>query len=128
MKPATPPVRREAAMIGPGMSIRGTITGDEDLEVQGRVEGAIQISRDLHVAPGARVAASVDAAAVTVQGRLQGEVTAAEGLVVEAGAVMVGDVSTPKLVVADGAHFKGRVQMDFEVPALDAPRAATRRR
>ncbi|MEZ4468182.1 MAG: polymer-forming cytoskeletal protein [bacterium] len=45
---------------------------------------------------------------------------------VEAGAVMVGDVST-RLVVADGAHFKGRVQMDFEVPALDAPRAATRR-
>ncbi|MEZ4468181.1 MAG: polymer-forming cytoskeletal protein [bacterium] len=67
-------------MIGPGMSIRGTITGGEDLEVQeGRVEGAIQISQDLHVAPGAWVAASVDAAAVTVQGRLQGEVTAAEG-------------------------------------------------
>ena len=93
--------------------------------MQGRVEGAIQISRDLHVAPGARVSASVDAAAVTVQGRVIGEVTAGDSLVVEAGAVLVGDVATPRLVVADGAHFKGRVQMDFEVPALDAPRANT---
>lgn len=111
-------------MIGPGITIRGTITGDEDLLVEGRVEGAVQISRDLQIAEGARVNATVEAAAVTVRGRLVGDVAAAEGVVVEGGAVLVGNVTTSRLVVADGAHFKGRVQMDFEVPGTEAPRTS----
>jgi len=115
-------------MIGPGITIRGTIAGDEDLQVEGRIEGAVQITRDLLVAEGARVAATVEAAAVTVRGRLLGDVAAGDGVVVESGAVLVGNVTTSRLVVADGAHFKGRVQMDFEVPGADAPRASSTNR
>lgn len=114
-------------MIGPGTTVRGNITGDEDLTVEGRIEGAVRLSKDLTVASGAVVEAEVEAAQVALAGRVVGTVTAAEGLVVEAGAVMVGDVTTPRLHIAEGAHFKGRVTMDFEIPGVEAPKARRRR-
>ncbi len=109
-------------MIGPGTTIRGTLTGDEDLTVEGRVEGAIRLSKDLDVAKAAVVEAEIDARAVHVAGRVVGNVNASDNLVVEAGAAIVGDVTTPRLVVTEGAHFKGRVTMDFELPGADARR------
>ena len=116
-------------MIGPGTTIRGNVSGDEDLTVEGRVEGAIRLSKDLTVAAGATVEADVEARAISVGGRVIGSVQAGDSFVMEAGAVFVGDVRTPRLHIAEGAHFKGRVDMDFEVPGV-APAAtpAPRRR
>ncbi len=115
-------------MIGPGTTVRGTISGDEDLTVQGRVEGAIRLSKDLTVADGAVVAADIEARAVQVSGRVEGKVDAAESIVVDADAVLVGDIRTAKLAIADGARFKGRVDMDFEIPGGTPSRAAPGRR
>ncbi len=109
-------------MIGPGTTVRGTLSGDEDLTVEGRIEGAIRLTKDLDVAKGAVLEAQVDAQAVHVSGRVTGNVNAAESLVVEAGAMVVGDVVTPRLVIHEGAHFKGRVTMDFELPGGDTRR------
>ncbi len=109
-------------MIGPGTTVRGNISGDEDLTVEGRVEGAVRLSKDLEVAKGAVLEAEVDARAVHVAGSITGNVNASDSLIVEAGAAIVGDVTTPRLVVAEGAHFKGRVTMDFELPGADKPR------
>jgi cytoskeletal protein CcmA (bactofilin family) len=116
----------EVNMIGPGTTIRGNITGDEDLTVQGRVEGAVRLSKDLTIDAGAVVEAELDAANVALSGRVIGTVNAQDSLVVESGAVMVGDVTTPRLHIADGAHFKGRVTMDFEIPGVEAPKARRR--
>lgn len=107
-------------MIGSGTTVRGTISGDEDLAVHGRVEGVVRLSKDLTVAEGAVVAADVEARAIAVSGTLEGEVHASTSLVVEAGAVVVGNVRTPRLVIADGAKFKGRVDMDFEIEGAPA--------
>ncbi len=113
-------------MIGPGTTIRGNVSGDEDLEVQGRVEGALRLSKDLEVSEGAVLEADVEARSVHVAGRIAGNVTAPEALVVEAGATVVGDVTTQRLMIAEGAHFKGRVHMDFDLPG--ATDTAKRRR
>lgn len=108
-------------MIGSGTTVRGTISGDEDLAVHGRVEGVVRLGKNLTVAEGAVVAADVEAREVAVSGTLQGEVNALTSLVVEAGAVVVGNVRTPRLFIADGARFKGHVHMDFEIEGAPAP-------
>ncbi|MHC4836564.1 MAG: bactofilin family protein [Planctomycetota bacterium] len=110
-------------MIGPRTTIRGNISGDEDLTVEGRVEGSVRISKDLDIAPSAELTADLEANAVVVGGRVEGSINAAEALTVRSGATVVGDVTTARLVIEDGARFKGRVEMDVEIP--DAP---TRRR
>lgn len=115
-------------MIGPTTTIKGSVTGDEDLEVQGRIEGAVRLSRDLTVTEAAVLIADVEAQEVRLDGRIEGNVAAAKGLSVAAGAVLVGDVTTPRLSIADGAHFKGRVTMDFEIPGIDPPRNDNKRR
>jgi cytoskeletal protein CcmA (bactofilin family) len=107
-------------MIGPGITIRGNVTGDEDLTVEGRIEGAVRLSRDLTVQPGAELAAEVEARTVTVGGAIRGTVAATEGLTIEAGAVVVGDITTPRLIIEDGARFKGRVTMQVDIPGLEA--------
>ncbi len=115
-------------MIGPGITIRGNVEGDEDLVVEGRIEGGIRLSKDLDVARDATVEATVSARTVRVAGRLVGDVDAADALSVESGAAVVGNVKTPSLVIADGAHFKGRVDMDFEIPGIEARSSGPSRR
>ena len=84
-------------------------------------------SLEVAVAEGATVEAEVEARAVRVGGRFAGTLDAGDSLVVEAGAVFVGDVKTPRLQIADGAHFKGKVDMDFELPGETKKRDDRRR-
>jgi len=106
-------------MIGPGTRIRGTVTGDEDLVVEGGVEGAIRLSKDLSVGKSATLEASVDAQNVHVDGHIQGDVNAHQSLNVSKGATLIGNVTTPRVRLADGAHFQGHIHMEFDVPAID---------
>ena len=103
-------------MIGPSTTIRGSISGDEALTVDGRVEGAIRLSNDLTISKGAAIVATVDAQNVVVNGSVTGDVNAAVAITVESGAMVVGDVTSPRIHIADGARFKGRIDMDFEIP------------
>lgn len=106
-------------MIGPGITIRGNVSGDEDLTIEGRVEGTINLKRDLVVAPSAELAADVEAHNVGVGGRITGNIVAGDLLSIESGAVVVGDIATPRLVIEDGARFKGRVTMEVDIPDLE---------
>ena len=111
-------VFREDDMIGPGTTIRGSVTAEEDLNIEGQIEGSIRTTKDVIVAQSATVSASVDADSVTIDGRVSGDVNASAHLQLAAGATLVGDVTTPRVHIADGAHFSGRIQMDFEIPAI----------
>lgn len=113
-------------MIGPGITIRGKISGEEDLDVEGRVEGSIRLTENLKVAEGAVVAAEVEARNVDVSGRIMGDITVTESIVIEADAVVVGDITTPRLHIADGARYKGKVTMDFDIPGIDTAAATGR--
>ncbi len=106
-------------MIGPGTTIRGSVSGEEDLTVEGRIEGSVRTSKDLTVSKSASLEATVDAENIEINGSVTGDVTAGSTLTVAAGASVVGDVTTPRIHIADGAHFKGTVSMDFDVPSVD---------
>jgi cytoskeletal protein CcmA (bactofilin family) len=118
-----------ATVVGPGIRISGRVTGEEDLHVEGRIDGAIQLSDTLFVAPGGIVAAEVEAHNVVVSGVIVGNVTARDCVTLHSGAKLVGDITAPRLVIADGAAFKGNVRMGGEaVPAREKSRSVARPR
>jgi cytoskeletal protein CcmA (bactofilin family) len=112
-------------MIAAGTTVRGQLSGDEDLTVEGRIEGSVRLTKNLSVAPGATLVAEVEARAIGVGGNITGNVKAGEALALEASAVVVGDITTPRLIIEDGAKYKGRVTMNVDIPPLAIPPAPT---
>ena len=99
-------------IIGSSIVIDGEITGEEPLTILGTVKGKIAVAQNLLVEQGATVEANVEAQALTVSGRLTGNVLARERVELRSDAKMIGDVKSPRIVIADGASFKGNVDMD----------------
>jgi cytoskeletal protein CcmA (bactofilin family) len=99
-------------IIGSSIVIDGEISGDEQLTVLGTVKGKIAVGQNLIVEPGATVEANIETNALTVSGRITGNVVARERVELRADAKMIGDVKAPRIVIADGASFKGNVDMD----------------
>lgn len=110
--------------IGRDIQVKGRIEGEEDLRVEGRVEGAIGLSETLFVAEEGIVLAEVEALDVVVSGVLVGDVTAKNSVTLNPGAKLVGDIEAPRIIIADGAAFQGRVQMGGDMPP--PPRERTR--
>jgi len=106
-----------SAVIGKSIVIKGELSGNEDLTVEGVVEGDITLTKN-NVLVGAegRVKANVYAQVVTVTGKLEGDVTATERVEITDSGAVTGNVKTPRLVIADGAFFQGSVEM----PKADA--------
>jgi len=103
--------------IGPRIAIRGNITGEEDLVIEGRVEGSIALSGHLGVAQAAIIEADIEVDSVDIHGQLDGDVNAATAITLHEGARVVGNLRAPRIVIADGAQFKGTVEMDVQLPA-----------
>jgi cytoskeletal protein CcmA (bactofilin family) len=105
------------AVIGRSTRVRGRVSGDGDLRVEGSVEGDISLSGDLTITDGARAASNVEARAVTVGGELEGDVRA-QGLVhLEVGARVRGDIQGELVAIDEGAEFVGQLIADFDLPA-----------
>ncbi len=103
--------------IGPRIAIRGTITGDEDLIVEGRVEGSISLSGHLAIAQVAVLEADLEVDSIDVHGQVDGDIVAQTTITLHEGARVVGNLRAPRVVIADGAQFKGTVEMDVQLPA-----------
>jgi cytoskeletal protein CcmA (bactofilin family) len=101
----------DQARIGKGVQVNGEISGAEDLYVDGEVQGSITL-RDqvLTIGPNANVRASIDAGQVIVQGAINGNITA-KRVELKGTAKVVGDVSTERIVMEDGAYLKGGVDV-----------------
>lgn len=110
-------------MIGPKTTVRGNITGSEDLTIEGSVEGSIRLDGNLSVAESAHLAATLEAIKIDVAGEVRGSINATEALEIAESATVIGDVHTPHLILAEGARFKGRIEMDFEIPGYEPPTA-----
>jgi len=106
-----PTASRVTCIIGPKTTIKGEITGDEDVLVEGTVEGQIRITRDLRVGAGGVVKASVEAQSVVVSGEIVGDCTAGTRVDIQATGRLTGNIRAPKIVVAEGAMFKGNSDM-----------------
>jgi cytoskeletal protein CcmA (bactofilin family) len=99
-------------VIGSSIVIDGEISGEEALTILGTVKGKIAVEQNVVVEAGATVEADVEGQTVTVSGKVTGNVTAREKLELRPDSKMVGNAKAPRIVVADGATFKGNVDMD----------------
>ena len=101
-----------SATLGKSVTIKGEIRGDEDLTINGDMEGSIDLTgHHLTVGPEARVKASIVARAVDVAGSVHGKVDAMERIEIRGKAELIGDIHTAKIVIEDGAYFKGAVDI-----------------
>lgn len=99
-------------VIGNTIVIDGEITGDEDLTIRGTVKGKISLSASLIVEPSGVVEADIETKHVEVSGSVTGNITAKEKVDLKTDCRMVGDIKAPRILIADGAVFKGNVDMD----------------
>jgi cytoskeletal protein CcmA (bactofilin family) len=109
-----------ATEIGESILISGNLEGDEDLTVRGRVEGNVRLSRTLIVEASGVVKADVTVKNAVISGVVVGNVTATDSVQLTAEGRMVGDLAAPRVIIVDGASFRGRVDMgdvDAERPA-----------
>jgi len=107
---------------GPDVIVDGTISGRESVVIEGTVRGKIQLASDLRIGTSARVEATVHASSVMVEGRLTGDVSADDRVELVASAVVDGNLKAPKIIVAEGAKFRGSVDMGSTKPGTERPK------
>ncbi|MBL9037472.1 MAG: polymer-forming cytoskeletal protein [Archangium sp.] len=112
----------DSTVIGPSILISGKLTGDEDLTVRGRVEGELSLTKTLIVETSGIVKANVAVRNAIVSGVVVGNITATESVELTKEGRMVGDIRSPRVIIVDGASFRGRVDMGNA-----EPRAASER-
>jgi cytoskeletal protein CcmA (bactofilin family) len=103
-------------LVGPNITLEGTITGTEPMMIEGTVRGRINLASDLRIGTKARIDATVHARNVTIEGRVTGDVSADDRLELVATANVEGNLKAPKIVVAEGARFRGNVDMGSQRP------------
>lgn len=107
------PVGREAAVIGPSIHIDGDLRGEEDLLIEGEVNGTVELkSNSLTIGAQGKVRADVYARAVYVEGFVEGDLYGAERVGIRKSAQVRGNITSPSVSLEDGARFKGSIEMD----------------
>jgi cytoskeletal protein CcmA (bactofilin family) len=102
----------EMANIGKSISIKGDLTGNEDMQVEGNVEGRVDLpNNQFTVGADAKVRAEIHAKGVVVIGQVTGNLTATERVEIQATGVVHGDVKAPRLIVHEGAVINGSIEM-----------------
>lgn len=104
----------ERTILGPTLEIEGEIEGSEDLVIQGKVNGRIVSKKSLTIDETGDVNATVSTEGLAVSGRLNGNVEASDKVEIRREGTMIGDIKAPRVVIADGAKFKGRVEMGVD--------------
>jgi cytoskeletal protein CcmA (bactofilin family) len=111
----------ERATIGRSIAINGEVRGDEDLLIQGRVDGSVALKQHaVTVGPEGEVNADIGARVITVEGTVEGNLSAQEQVILRGSARVQGNITAPRVVLEDGARFRGSVDMG-ETPAEVAP-------
>lgn len=103
---------RDNVNIGKSVIIKGELSGSEDLTIEGQVEGRIDLKDNvLTIGPNGKIKAEVFAKAVVVLGEVTGNVTASEKVDIRDNGSVDGDIASPRVAIAEGAHFRGAVDM-----------------
>jgi cytoskeletal protein CcmA (bactofilin family) len=103
---------RETVNIGKSVVIKGELSGSEDLTIEGQVDGKIELRENvLTIGPNARIKAQVFAKSVIVLGKVNGNVSASEKVDIREHGSVEGDIVAPRLAIADGAYFRGAIDM-----------------
>lgn len=114
-RPATPAGTQEAAVIGPSIHIDGDLRGEEDLIIEGEVNGTVQLKNNsLTIGAQGKVSADVYAHSVYVEGYTEGDLYGSERVSVRKSAQVRGNITSPRVSLEDGARFKGTIEMDAQ--------------
>ena len=117
--------RTDVAHIGKSVIIRGELSGSEDLYLDGEVEGNIDLhNHNLVIGPNGRVRANVQAKDVVIHGKVDGNVTGVEKVELKKSAMVNGDINTQRIVIEDGAFFKGAIDIRKTEGKVEAARPA----
>ena len=111
-------------VFGKSMKIVGEVSSDEDLQLDGDLEGKLTLKSRLTIGPDSKVKANIKAKEVIVSGTVHGNVEAENRITLRTGANLVGDIKTAGIVIEDGAYFKGGIDISRPEPAKAAPKAA----
>jgi cytoskeletal protein CcmA (bactofilin family) len=101
-------------VIGTSIVIDGEISGGEDLVILGTVKGKISLKESLFVESSGVIEADIETANVEVSGHVTGNIAASEKVELKADCKVVGDIRSPRILIADGAVFKGSVDMEIK--------------
>lgn len=104
-------------IIGPEIVVSGRLTGDEEISIQGQVVGTIVLTNHVVVETGGSVVADVESNEITIRGTLNGNVIARNHITLVAGCVVTGNLRAPKIVIEEGARFKGNIDMEVDIPS-----------
>jgi len=103
---------RQLATIGPSIHIKGELTGEEGLIIDGQVEGTINLkNNDLIIARNGQIQADVFAKTITIEGKLRGDVNGKEKVIIRESGDVQGNIISPRVVLEDGSRFKGSIDM-----------------
>jgi cytoskeletal protein CcmA (bactofilin family) len=119
---ASDPYKADVGHIGKSVQIKGELTGSEDLYLDGEIEGTIDLrDHSLIIGPNGKIKAGISARDLVVHGRVEGNVTATGRVELRKSCTLIGDVSTQRIVIEDGAFFKGAIDIK-EKDARTEPR------
>jgi cytoskeletal protein CcmA (bactofilin family) len=100
-------------VIGSSIMIDGEISGDEDLVIQGTVKGRISVKESLFVEGSGVVEADIETQNVEIAGQVTGNIVASDKVELKSDCRVIGDIKAPRVLIADGASFKGNVDMEI---------------
>ena len=113
MRPLSSTTDRSTARLGASLHVKGEISGNEDLHIDGSVEGLVQLEdRKLTVGASAKVTADVVAREVVVYGSVKGNLRARDRIEIKKDGSVIGDLNTARIMIEDGAYFKGSIEID----------------
>ncbi len=103
--------RPRVTRVAPGTVVRGALGGTTEVAIDGRVEGEVRVEALVVVGPGGEVVGPLSGTSVRIAGRVEGRVEATDRVELSASGALEGDIAAPRIVIAEGAFFKGRVEM-----------------
>jgi len=122
---AAPTIRasssERATIIGKTMRVVGEISSDEELVIDGELEGILELRNRLTIGPTGKVQANIKAKEVVIFGSVRGNVDAEQRIALRTGASIIGDIKTAGIVIEDGAYFKGGIDISRSEPAKSEP-------
>ncbi len=100
-----------AGIIAQGLTIRGELLGEEDLIVEGVVEGTITMQKSLTIEKSGRIKANIETENITIMGEMEGDLKARDKIAIHTNARVLGDIEAPRIEIEDGAYYRGQITM-----------------
>ncbi len=117
-----PPPAKERALIGPSIEIKGSLSGGEDLLVEGRVEGKIELAQhSVTIGTSGRIKADIQGRSIVIMGEVEGDLFGSEQIILRRSSTVTGNLVSPRVSLEDGSNFKGSIDMTSKPAAETKP-------